>query len=143
MKWFQHLRTALACTCLLSVGQAATAESHWQWSNPRPTGNFVLGLTWGNDEFIGVDDAGMVEKSLDGVQWRLLYSGALYTPEDIAWSGSQYVLVGWNGEIMTSPDGDTWTNQDSGTTEILWAVIWAGNQFVAVGGDFGHGLILT
>ena len=71
MLWFHPVRAALATAALFAFSQASAGTPHWLWSNPQPTGNFVLGLTWGNDEFVGVDDAGMLEKSLDGVQCRV------------------------------------------------------------------------
>ena len=115
MKWSQHVRATLAGAALLALGQAAAAPSHWQWSNPLPTGNFVTGLTWGGGMFVGVDDAGMVETSARRDFMDVALFGLRdYTPEDIAWDGINIVVVGWNGEILTSPDADTWTAQDSG-----------------------------
>ncbi|HJT96829.1 MAG TPA: hypothetical protein VJ696_00800, partial [Rhodanobacteraceae bacterium] len=129
-----HTARVLLAAVLLAALDAAPAHASWQWVNPQPTGNFVLGLTYGGGQFVAVDDAGMVETSPDGVAWAAHYSGALYAPEDIVWDGGQYVMVGWNGEILTSPDAVAWTLQDSGTSEILWAIAWNGSELVAVGG---------
>ena len=81
MQWRHLSGAAFAAAALFALGHATAATSQWQWVNPQPTGNFVTGLTWGDGKFVGVDDAAMVESSLDGVQWSLSYSGALYTPK--------------------------------------------------------------
>ena len=116
MQWRHLSGAAFAAAALFALGRATAATSQWQFVNPQPTGNFVTGLTWGDGKFVGVDDAGMLETSLDGVQWSLSYSGALYTPNDLVWNGSQFLLVGWNGEIMTSPDGETTARPNRRTT---------------------------
>jgi len=133
---------------LLSGAKSVLAQSQWQWANPLPTGNFTTGLIWDGHQFVGVDDAGGINMSADGITWSIHTSGSP-SLHAIASGGSQYVAVGFSGEIRTSPDGVTWTARSSGTTETLWAVAWADNRFVAVGGtwngdpDSGDAVILT
>ncbi|MEP7042166.1 MAG: hypothetical protein ABI843_03835, partial [Dokdonella sp.] len=57
----------LVCFVLLACAPIASVQAHWQWANPMPTGNFVLGVAWGNNPLVAVDDAGMVNRSPDGI----------------------------------------------------------------------------
>ena len=76
------IRIALTALVLFACAAGASASSHWQWVNPLPTPNFVLGATWGNNEFVAVDDAGMINRSPDGITWTAQFSGSRYTLED-------------------------------------------------------------
>jgi len=139
---------ALAFGVTTAACVPASGDSSWRWVNPLPNGNFVSGLIYDGRQFIGVDDAGNVDSSSDGVTWVSHPTGSA-SLHALATDGSHYVAVGFSGQIRTSDDGVTWTAKTSPTTETLWAVTWTGTQFVAVGGtwngdpDSGDAVILT
>ncbi len=132
---------------LVSIAGQRSAYAQWQWVNPLPNGNFTESLIWDGAQFLGVDDAGQVNTSPDGLTWSSRPSGSIDL-HALAFNGSVYVAVGFFGDIRTSTDGITWTGRSSGTQETMYGVTWGDGQFVAVGGTWddpstGDALVLT
>ncbi|MDA8099821.1 MAG: fibronectin type III domain-containing protein [Nitrospiraceae bacterium] len=108
-----------------------------QWTlRTAGTNSYLVGVAWGNNQFVAVGSAGIIVTSPSGSVWTPQASGSTEDLQSVAWSGAKYVAVGgWYGNILTSPDGLTWTKKPSGVNKFLRHVIWENNQFVAVGTD--------
>src|SRR5439155_24794641 len=63
---FQHpVSAVLAFLIFAEVGRADPLDT-WTWRNPLPTGNYLNGITYGNDQFVVVGDLGTIVTSADG-----------------------------------------------------------------------------
>ena len=102
----------IALLGMLAFAEARPALAQWQWVNPLPNGNFTESLIWDGHQFLGVDDAGQVNTSPDGLIWSSRPSGAADS-HALAFNGSVYVAVGFFGDIRTSTDGMTWSGRSS------------------------------
>lgn len=118
------------------AAQAGPLEQ-WTWRYPLPTGNNLLGVSYGSNLFVAAGAAGTIVTSPDGSGWMSRTSGTESWLRGVAYGNKGFVAVGDGGTILTSPDGITWTKCNSGTTNDLAGIGFGDNQFVAVGGTGG------
>jgi hypothetical protein len=120
---------------------------HWQWRYPRPQGNTLRAVTYGNGQFVAVGDYGTIITSGDGYNWTNQTYGKFPGLCGVGYSAGTFAAVGVSGTILTSSNGVDWVQQISNTSNTLWAV--AGNptfpadevvQFLAVGES---GIVVT
>ena len=129
---FQHpVSAVLALLIFTTVGRADPLDT-WTWRNPLPTGNYLNGITYGNDQFVAVGDLGTIVTSTDGSDWVLRESGTTDRLSDIGYGNGQFVAVGDSGTIVTSTDGVNWVQRQSGTSYPLYGIAYGNGQFVAV-----------
>ncbi len=114
-------------------GAAGPTCGKWQWANPRPQGETLWGVAYGNGVFVAVGSFGSILTSTDGADWTARDSGTLQALSGVEWCGTQFVAVGGQGIVLTSADGFTWTAQQTGTTEALYGVASNGSTLVVVG----------
>ena len=118
----------------------------WTWRYPKPQGNALRAVTWGNGKFVAVGDNGAIVVSSDAYNWTNVSCGVFRNLSGVAASPGLFAAVGINGTILLSSNGVSWIQQPSGTTRSFRAV--AGNpgypnnspyRFLAVG-DAGTAL---
>ncbi len=118
----------------------------WTWRYPKPQGNALRAVTWGNGKFVAVGDNGAIVVSSDAYNWTNVSCGVFPNLSGVAASPGLFAAVGINGTILLSSNGVSWVQQPSGTTCRFRAV--AGNpgypdnspyRFLAVG-DAGTAL---
>src|SRR5436190_586169 len=138
---FQHpVSAVLALLIFTTVGRADPLDT-WTWRNPLPTGNYLNGITYGNDQFVAVGDLGTIVTSTDGSDWVLRESGTTDRLSDIGYGNGQFVAVGgrgdglyWQGTIVTSADGINWVPRQAVKDLHFYQIAYGNGQFVASGG---------
>src|SRR5262249_57585847 len=59
-----------AAFALAAIGVASGQTcGDWSWANPKPQGNRLTGVAYGNGQFVAVGASGTVLTSLDGQTW--------------------------------------------------------------------------
>jgi hypothetical protein len=58
-----------------TVNQSTDPLDNWQWRNPLPQGNHLLGVTYGDGTFVAVGNRGTILTSPDGETWAQRSSG--------------------------------------------------------------------
>lgn len=106
----------------------------WTSTNPG-LGRTLLGITWGNNQYVAVGSEGAILTSPDGINWTVRENVTSWDFNSVTSGDSLFIAVGWSGIIYSSPDGITWIKRNSGATQDLISVSWVGNQYVAVGKD--------
>jgi hypothetical protein len=107
-----RLGSLIVAQLLMIVASGAVADGsceQWRWIQPRPHGNSIIDLAYGNGRFIALGDYGIMLSSSDGKEWspgRRIASVSCLT-----WTGDLFAAAGDIGAIFTSPDGETWTEQ--------------------------------
>ncbi len=143
----RHCGLALLCLCLCALLNSLRADPLDQWTlrNPLPTDEDLVGIAYGNSQFVAVGGLGGIVTSSDGINWVNRQSGATnrHFFAGITYGNNQFVAVGDAGPgpgiIVTSPDGINWTDRSSGTDYRLLAVAYGNNQFVALApGPLNH-----
>jgi hypothetical protein len=130
--------TVLALCLLLPVTSSADPLDNWHWRSPLPTGNNLRAITYANNTFVSVGDAGTVISSPDGVTWTTQTCSMSESLSGIAYGNGAFVVVGTGGTILTSADGVTWTERSSGTWHDLVGITYGNGTFVAVGSVWGY-----
>ncbi len=54
---------------------SADPLDNWSWRNPLPQGNWLNGVTYGNNTFVAVGGGGSILTSHDGISWVSRPSG--------------------------------------------------------------------
>jgi hypothetical protein len=110
-----------------------TAVDEWRWSSPRPQGNDLNAVAFGNGRFVAVGTMGALVTSRDGVDWsvtNLGYSGLT----GVAFGNGTFVAVSTPGAIYSSPDGVSWTQRERASWgQRFRSVAFLNNRFVAWG----------
>lgn len=102
-------------------------------------GDIVLGLTYGNDQYIGVGHGmgyGVIYQSQHGLSWKMTLDDYPIDWSGIAFGDGTFVATSKSGHIYLSKDGSIWTDNGA-ITDSLSSVYFsnAKNVFVAVGND--------
>lgn len=56
---------------IFPIISTADPLDNWHWRNPLPQGNWLNGITYGNDTFVTVGDSGTILTSPDGIEWTV------------------------------------------------------------------------
>ncbi|MBT8048324.1 MAG: hypothetical protein KJO92_07905 [Gammaproteobacteria bacterium] len=117
------IKTKLLCIAVLVFvfhGQVhaggGVIDCQWEWVNPLPQGDRISSLVWGDAEYLGIAESGLVQTSTDGKSWKIV--AELEEPDNfvkIRWDGSQYLALasgtgGASSRLYVSPNGSDWTN---------------------------------
>lgn len=133
------MRELILASLLLGgvTGALAAADplDTWHWRNPSPQGNPLLGVCFGEEEFVAVGANGTVLTSPDGEVWLNQESGTRITLNGVTHAAGRFVAVGDLGLILYSDDARSWQPADSPWFYHLNAVTWGNGLFVAVGED--------
>lgn len=126
--------------CAAASSTSAATLDNWTWRNPAPTGNNMLGLTYGNGLFVAVGNGGTILTSADGVNWTQQLAPPNANLAAVTYGLGMFAAVGIDSSgssanvILTSADGTSWTQVLGGLgTAGLNAVTFGGGEFVAVG----------
>ena len=93
----------------------------------------LVGIAYGNGQFVAVGDLGTIVTSTDGVNWLQRQSGTQQNLSSVAYGNGQLVavsIVHIGSIIITSSDGVSWLPQ--GKNWGFEAVGYANGQFVGV-----------
>ena len=65
--------------CLISVNPVFASDPLDQWAirSPLPTGNGIMGISYGNNTFVAVGDSGTILTSSNGTTWSSRSSGTI------------------------------------------------------------------
>jgi hypothetical protein len=118
-----------------------TSPDGVNWTVQNSGVSFISAVTFGNNQYLGVNQGGEIMTSTDGANWISSMTVAKATFYSVAYGNNQYVAVGnsaYEGLLLTSPDGANWTPILKGN--LYLHIIFANNQYVAVGAS---GVITT
>ncbi|WP_189032792.1 InlB B-repeat-containing protein, partial [Paenibacillus albidus] len=112
----------------------------WNWvERDSNTENSLYDVTYGNNTYVAVGEAGTIVTSSDGVNWTERTSSATNQLWGVAYGNKKFVAVGLNSAIYISDDGVTWTDRTFGETH--YGVTYGNGMFVAVG--FGREILTS
>ncbi|MCK9532729.1 MAG: Ig-like domain-containing protein [Gammaproteobacteria bacterium] len=119
----------------LSLAFSLSAQASWEWVNPRPQGNILADVAYGDGRYVAVGHTGTVLISTDGLGWHLVDTGTSAWLEAVLWSETygRFIAVGNDGEITYSPDGDTWSPLRWEGAHFLYGIAEGNGVIVAVG----------
>jgi hypothetical protein len=112
---------------------------HWRWRHPKPQGNDLFAVAYGNGRYVAVGDRGLRVFSTNGIHWQAAHSPESNAtigsrPRGVAYGKGLFVAVGDLG-IETSTNGIDWQAQAwfGGDFEYLNDVKFGQGRFMAVG----------
>lgn len=119
----------------LLLALSLPAQADWEWVNPRPQGNILADVTFGNGRYVAVGHTGTVLTSTDGTTWTLIDTGTSAWLQAVLWSAAhgRFIAVGNDGEITHSPDGLTWSPLRWEGARFLYGIAEGNGAIVAVG----------
>jgi len=95
-----------------------------------PTTAWLIAVTFAQNRYVAVGDAGTMITSVDGISWRTLVSvPTAQRLNNIAYSKGRWVAVGEAGIILTSGDGETWIAVDSLTPRWLRGLAYIEHRY--------------
>ena len=148
-----HVRSALLSANLLHCINLAFAKAdpldEWTWRSPLPQGNTLRAVTYANNLFVAVGEAGTVVTSPDGATWTLRPTPTTQPLNGVASGNGVFVAVGGLGHpfssvVLTSSDGQAWTPRSAPAAGPLTGIAFGQGMFaVSVGGLASSQAILT
>lgn len=108
-------------------------------SNASLTGTWAA-ITFGNNVFVAVGEAGRIGVSQDGQSWTVMICNAAMEYTDVIWANNQFVAVGGLNGCATSPDGYNWTARVLPTAQgstYYRQIAYGAGLYVAVPGRQG------
>ena len=117
-----NMRAKLLC-CLMYVFimlSSGFTQYVWEWRNPLPQRYSLYEVAYGDNQFIAVDNYGIILASPDGVTWTERYSGTTKFLNSVTYGKNHLILVCNNGTIISSKakaiTGNIINNLDSKVT---------------------------
>jgi hypothetical protein len=92
-----------------------TRIDDWRWVKPRPQGNGLGSVTFGNGRFVAVGGHGTMLNSTDGTTWTVTNLNR-FDLCGVAFGNGTFVAVSTLGAVYTSPDGLAWTQRRRDST---------------------------
>jgi hypothetical protein len=121
---------------LTSSVHAASLPLTWRWSNPRPHGNNIAAMTFGNGWTVQVGERGQIYLSRDLNDWIPYDSRTTNDLRSATFFGSKIVITGENGTVLVADSGlprPNFQRIDLGTSDWLEGVTASPSLLVAVG----------
>jgi hypothetical protein len=124
-----------------------TAIDEWRWSRPRPQGNTLSAVAFGNGKFVAVGDAGALLTSTDGTTWAVT-NVSRFDLAGVSFGNGTFVAVARTGSIYTSTDAQSWTLREPPITDSSWhaGVSFLNGMFITYGQQIltsANGLVWT
>lgn len=119
---------------LAETGEARVriSQSGWIDSDVPNDDRLIEDLASNDSVAIAVGKAGLIMRSLDGVQWsEVEVEGVTSTLTSIVWTGHQFMAGGTLGTILISQDGLNWEKSSIGTTQTIQRLAWNGRNHLA------------
>src|SRR5713101_7002233 len=114
--------------CLITWSRVDAQTTSWQWLNPLPQGNTLLGVSFMDaNAGTAVGYNGTILRTLNGGKtWTIQSSGTTNYLHGLSFTDPNMgTVVGDSGTILrTSDAGATWMRQASGTTNFLTSVFF-------------------
>lgn len=88
----------------------ASAQEHWTFRSPSPTGNRMASFASGAGLFVGVGENGEIITSLDGATWTRRDSPTTVDLSRVIYGDGKFIACG-RTTILVSSTGETWTAQ--------------------------------
>lgn len=104
-------------------------------ATPTLTAGSLFGITYAQNIYVAVGDAGRIFTSSDGNDWASRTSGVTPSLFAVAGGPAGFVAAGSNGTIVSSADGITWSTRASGTTTTLNGATYGGGRYIVVGNN--------
>ena len=114
-------------------GHLLAQNLSWNWSNPQPHGNDVVGMAWNGRLGVQVCEKGRVYTSPNLKAWYSQISGLTNDLQAVTFFGNRIIITGANGTVAYSDDGVNFTNVSVSTADWLVSVAASSNRVVAVG----------
>lgn len=102
-----------------------------------PTGNPIMGITYGNGVYVSIGYNGYILRSTDGNNWTVAKNSSWLnvTYSKVCYGNGLFVGVSTGGHIVTSPDGSNWTQQTSPTSSNISDVQYLNGNYYIVGSN--------
>ena len=133
----------LFCTLHIGFGAAAQAQTHWSMAYPLPTGNGLLGATYGNSLFVAVGSmTPFWPLRMGSTGWPIILKARPYCWTSHTETGvssrserSQSTDCGEDSLVVRrSADGMAWTDElISNPGYALRKVYFAMDRFIGIG----------
>jgi hypothetical protein len=69
------------------------AQSSWEWRNPIPQGNYLMSVSYVNNQYIASSQFGVLLFSTDGINWTLRSSGIDRGIRQIIYENGLYIGI--------------------------------------------------
>lgn len=129
---------------LSSSPAAAASELAWSWNLPRPQGNKLNGVAYGNGVWVAAGDDGSVVRSTNGMDWTALPPPNPDSFQSVRFINGKFFAVGGYGldlgmlirwkraTVATSTNGLEWSviSMDG---DPIQDIAFAQGRFVAIG----------
>ena len=118
-----------------------SAVDEWRWVRPRPQGNSLTGVAFGNGRFIAVGWGGVVLNSTDGINWAVT-NLSHFDLAGVSFGNGVFVIASGSGAIYSSADGHTWTVRAPPFSADSWSysVSFVNGRFVVNGQEIRSSL---
>jgi len=123
-------------SALASGAHAAGLPLVWRWSNPKPHGNNIAAMTFGNGWIVQVGERGQIYLSRDLDDWIPCDSKTTNDLRSATFFGSKIIVTGENGTVLYAESGlprPEFQRIDLGTLDWLEGVAASPALQVAVG----------
>ncbi|HYF79043.1 MAG TPA: hypothetical protein VD973_18050 [Symbiobacteriaceae bacterium] len=155
----RRLIAAILATALLAgAGCTPGAGPRWEWANPRPVGEALTSVTFGDGRYVAVGLLGNIATSTDGENWEAASVETDAMLYGVAYGNGRFVAVGttWPDSpplsqsetspppekpvpipqvVYTSRSGQQWQRGTTGAPGRLEGVAFGQGRFVAVGNN--------
>jgi hypothetical protein len=148
----------LVAALLAGAGCTPGAGPRWAWANPRPVGETLTSVAFGDGRFVAVGLLGNIATSTDGENWEAASVETDAMLYGVAFGNGRFVAVGttWPDSpprsqsetsppseqpvplpqlIYTSRSGKQWQRGTTGAPGRLESVAFGNGRFVAVGNN--------
>lgn len=115
-------------------GYLVTSPDGLAWTaRPAISGaSRMRSVTFGNGQFLALDQSGRIYKSVDGITgWTLLSTNTAL--REISFLGGKFFAVGAAGYLASSADGAAWTVHASGSSGELTRIYLHNGLYIALG----------
>jgi hypothetical protein len=109
----------------------------WNWCNPQPHGNDIVGLAWNGTLGVQVCELGRVYTSPNLIDWFPQNSHLTNDLQAVTFFGSRIIITGANGAIAYSDDGVNFTNCSVNSGGNWLVSVAASPKLVVAVGDNG------
>jgi hypothetical protein len=118
-----------------------SAVDEWRWVRPRPQGNALTAIAFGNGRFVAVGGGGVVLNSTSGTNWAVTHL-THFLLNGVSFGNGVFVIASRSGTIYSSADGLTWTVRAPPISADSWdySVSFVNGRFVVNGQDIRSSL---
>jgi hypothetical protein len=111
-----------------------SAVDEWRWVRPRPQGNSLTAIAFGNGRFVAVGGGGVVLNSTDGTNWAVTHL-THFLLNGVSFGNGVFVIASSSGTIYSSADGLSWTVRAPPISTDSWdySVSFVNGRFVVNG----------